>query len=406
MDSAKQSPASASAHARLVLAFNAGSSSIKLALFTIDGAREVARGSLDLQRSPLELVLSHGGRRETVLLDAPITDSMQEVVQALLAALESHDALGALAAAAHRVVHGGRRFARPVMLDAPTLDEIDALTPLAPLHQPRSVRLMRAVRAMRPGLRQTASFDTAFHATQDALLRRFALPRQLHDEGVLRYGFHGLSYAWIARTLQRDEPAVAAGRVVALHLGHGASLCAMHGGRSVDSSMGFSTLDGVPMGTRCGALDPGVLLYLLKERRTSLEEVEDMLYHRSGLLGVSGLSGDLRELKAAADGNEHAAQALALFAARCAGEVGRLAASLQGLDGLVFTAGIGEHDAGMRAAIAARLGWLGVLLDRSSNERHARRIDAAGSRIAVFVIPADEEQVIATDAIRLLDEPA
>jgi len=404
MDSAKQSPAPD--HARLVLALNAGSSSIKLALFAMAGAREVARGSLDLQASPLALALSHGRQRETVPLDAPVTESLQEVVHALVEALESHAALGDLAIAAHRVVHGGRRFVQPVLLDGSTLDEIDALTPLAPLHQPQSVRLMRAVRAMRPELPQSASFDTAFHATQDPLLRRFALPRRFHDEGVLRYGFHGLSYAWIARMLERDDPAIAAGRVVALHLGNGASLCAMHGGRSVDSSMGFSTLDGVPMGTRCGALDAGVLLYLLKRPGTSVDAVEDMLYHRSGLLGVSGLSGDVRKLEEAAATNAHAAEALALFATRCAGEVGRLAASLQGLDALVFTAGIGEHDAAMRAAIAGRLEWLGVVLDPGSNARHARRIDAAGSRVPVLVIAADEEQVIAADAIRLLDEPA
>ncbi|HEY9026356.1 MAG TPA: acetate/propionate family kinase [Burkholderiaceae bacterium] len=389
--------------ARLILALNAGSSSIKLALFTIDDVREIARGSLELQDDRHVLALSLRGQRATLPLDAPDTESMQEVARALFAALESHEALGALATAAHRVVHGGRRFVGPVRVDAATLDEIDALTPLAPLHQPRSVRLMRAIRAMRPDLPQTASFDTAFHATQDPLLRRFALPRQLHDDGVLRYGFHGLSYTWIARVLARDEPSVAAGRVVALHLGNGASLCAMLGGRSVDSSMGFSTLDGVPMGTRCGALDPGVPLYLMKERGMSVDAVEDLLYHRSGLLGVSGLSSDVRQLAAAADANQHAAQALALFAMRCAGEVGRLAASLQGLDALVFTAGIGEHDAGMRAAIARRLGWLGVALDASTNARHARRIDAAGSRVPVFVIPADEEQVIATDAVALLE---
>jgi len=403
MDSAKPSPDPAKP--RLVLVLNAGSSSIKLALFTLAGAREVARGSLDLRAGPLVLVLAHGDRREVLPIDAPLTDSLQEVVQALLALLESRVAPGGLAAAAHRVVHGGLRFALPVRLDAPTLEAIDALTPLAPLHQPQSVRLMRAVQALRPGLPQTASFDTAFHATQDRLLRRFALPRRLHDEGIQRYGFHGLSYAWIARALRREQPAIAAGRVVALHLGQGASLCAMHGGLSVDSSMGFSTLDGVPMGTRCGALDPGVLLYLLEQRGMSVDAVEDMLYHRSGLLGVSDLSGDARTLGEAAATNAHAAEALALFALRCAGEVARLAASLQGLDALVFTAGIGEHDAGMRAAIAARLEWLGVALDPSSNQRHAFRIDAPGSRIPVFVIPADEEQVIATDAVALLDEP-
>ena len=277
-----------------------------------------------------------------------------------------------------------------------------ALTPLAPLHQPHGVRLMRALRARRPALPQTASFDTAFHATQAPLVRRFALPRALHDEGVLRYGFHGLSYAYLARELARTAPEVAAGRVVALHLGSGASLCGMRDGRSVDSSMGFSTLDGVPMGTRCGALDPGVVLYLLQQRGMTPAAVEDLLYHRSGLLGVSGSSADARALEAESSTSAAAAEALALFACRCAGEAGRLAVSLQGLDALVFTAGIGEHDARLRAAIAAPLSFLGVALDPARNERHARRIDADGSRVAVFVIPTNEEQVIAADAIALL----
>ncbi|HEY8976934.1 MAG TPA: acetate/propionate family kinase [Burkholderiaceae bacterium] len=396
MDAGAESPD------RCVLALNAGSSSLKLALFSTNGAREIARGALDLQATRLELVLSRQGRREALPLAAPVTDSLQEVVDALLQALESHHALGNLAVVAHRVVHGGRRFTAAVAVDPATLEEIDALTPLAPLHQPHSVRLMRAIHALRPDLPQTASFDTAFHARQDPLPRRFALPRRLHDEGVLRYGFHGLSYDYIARTLAATEPDVAAGRVIALHLGNGASLCALRAGRSVDTSMGFSTLDGVPMGTRCGALDAGVVLYLLKQRGWSVDAVEDMLYHHSGLLGVSVVSGDLRKVEAAACADANAAEALALFALRCAGEVGRLASSLQGVDALVFTAGIGEHDARMRAAIVERLGWLGIALDAASNGRHARRMEAAGSRVPVFVIPTDEEQVIASDALALL----
>jgi len=386
----------------LVLVFNAGSSTIKLALYGVSSRRELARGLVDLQRSPLRLVLLRDGSHEVRPLDAPVTDSLHEVIDALLVQLESHDALGGVVAVGHRVVHGGRRFDRAVRVDDETLDQIDALTFLAPLHQGHAIRLMRAIHALRPALPQTASFDTAFHATQDPLLRRFALPRALHDEGLMRYGFHGLSYAWIAGELARHAPATAAGRVVALHLGSGASLCAMRAGRSIDASMGFSTLDGVPMATRCGALDPGAILYLLQRRGMTPAEVEDLLYHHSGLLGVSGRSADVRTLEQDAAAWPAAAEALALLAARCAGEVGRLAASLQGVDALVFTAGIGEHDAALRAAICARLGWLGVAIDAQANERHARRIEASGGGVAVFVIPTDEESVIAGEALDLL----
>jgi len=400
--SAKASRRGSTSPAGLVLSLNAGSSTIKLALHDAASRRVVARGLVDLQDVPLRFTLRTDIAQETLPLDAPVTDSLQELIDALLEQLESHDALGGVVAVGHRVVHGGRRFDRAVRVDDETLEQIDALTPLAPLHQGHAVRLMRAVRALRPALPQTASFDTAFHATQDPLLRRFALPRALHDQGLMRYGFHGLSYAWIARELARRAPAVAAGRVVALHLGSGASLCAMRAGRSVDASMGFSTLDGVPMATRCGALDPGALLYLLRERGMTVAQVEDLLYHRSGLLGVSGRSADVRTLEQEAGTCPSAAEALALFCARCAGEVGRLAASLQGVEAMVFTAGIGEHDAAVRAAIAGRLGWLGVAIDAQANERHAERIDAPGSRVAVFVLPTDEESVIAGEALDLL----
>lgn len=390
---------------RLFLTLNAGSSSIKLALFDLaDGAREIGRGALDLQQKPLVLTLAIEGRTDVLAIDAPVTESLREVVDAFLAQLEARHTLGALAGVGHRVVHGGREFHAAVRIDDRTLAAIEALTPLAPLHQPHCVRLMRAVHALRPDLVQTASFDTAFHATQPELVRRFAIPRALHDEGIQRYGFHGLSYSYIARELARREPSLAAARVAALHLGSGASICAMVAGRSVDTSMGFSTLDGVPMGTRCGALDAGVVLHLQQSRGLTVAQVEDLLYHRSGLLGVSGLSADARTLEASSSGA--AREALDLFALRCAGEVARLAASMQGLDAIVFTAGIGEHDATMRAAISERLAWLGLALDDAHNRRHAARISRAGSRIAAFVIPTDEERVIADEALPLLRRPA
>ncbi|MBS4685595.1 acetate/propionate family kinase, partial [Klebsiella pneumoniae] len=296
-------------------------------------------------------------------------------------------------------VHGGLHLSRPVLLDPAIEATLEALAPLAPLHQLQNLRLIRAIERLRPGLPQTATFDTAFHATQDALARRFALPRKLHDEGVLRYGFHGISYSYIADELRRRGLPEARGNVVVAHLGNGASLCALQNGRSVDASTGFSTLEGVPMGTRCGSLDAGVLLYLLQQGMTPAA-LEDLLYHQSGLLGVSGMSADVRTLQQS--DAPPAREALELFALRCAGEAARLATTLGGMDALVFTAGIGEHDARMRAAICRRLDWLGIRLDPSANEQHLECISGETSRLRVLVIPTNEEQVIADDAARLL----
>ena len=387
----------------MLLALNAGSSSIKLGLFDVtDGsAVQLGRGALDLQSPALALQLVIGEKHSEVPLLAPRSETLDEVVDAMLAALEETGALVGLRAAAHRVVHGGNHYNAAAVVDDAMLATLETLTPLAPLHEPQSLRLIHALCRLRPTLTQTASFDTAFHAHQDPLARRIALPRALHDEGVQRYGFHGLSYAFIARQLAAQAPALARGRVVAAHLGSGASLCGMLDGRSVDTSMGFSALDGVPMGTRCGALDPGVMLYLMEQRGKSARELEDLLYRQSGLLGVSGISADVRVLRASDD--PHAREALALFAFRCAGETARLAASLGGLDALVFTGGIGEHDAAMRRAIAARLGWLGVELDEAANARHAACVSTPQSRVAVFVIGTNEEQTMADEALRLLD---
>ncbi|PZP31605.1 MAG: acetate/propionate family kinase [Roseateles depolymerans] len=393
---------SAPLDAGLWLALNAGSSSIKLAIYRLSHHEltPVARGHVDLRRQPLRLLLAHGEQHSELPLEAPVTESLDEVLEALLAQLEAHESLGELAGAGHRVVHGGLHFTGPARVDDAVLAELEALVPLAPLHQGHSLKLVRALRRQRPALAQTVSFDTAFHTSQSDLVRRFALPRALHDQGVRRYGFHGLSYSYIAAELARRHPQLASGRVVAAHLGSGASLCAMQGGRSVDSSMGFSTLDGVPMATRSGALDAGVVLYLQRAQGLSTAEVEDLLYHRSGLLGVSGLSADIRTLEASPE--PAAREALELFALRCAGEVGRLATSLQGLDALVFTAGIGEHDARLRAMVCSRLAWLGLELDEAANLAHAERISREDSGVAVHVIPTDEERVIAEQARALL----
>ncbi len=304
------------------------------------------------------------------------------------------------AAVGHRVVHGGTAFAGPVRVDAAVLSELQALCPLAPLHQPHNLAAIRAIAALAPSLPQVACFDTAFHRTQPTVAQRFALPRALHDDGVRRYGFHGLSYDYIASALRARAPAVSSGRVIAAHLGAGASLCAMLSGKSVGTTMGFTALDGLPMGTRCGALDPGVILYLLRERGMDADRIEDLLYHQSGVLGVSGLSSDMRELLASQD--MRAGEAVELFVYRIAREIGSLAASLGGLDGLVFTGGIGEHAAEIRRRVGDWSRWLGIILDPNANARGDERISAPESRVSVWVIPTDEEQTIARQTIAVL----
>jgi len=389
-----------------LLTFNPGSSSIKLGLFSLatDAPLAIGRGTVDLRHAPPTLHLAEGGRAADIPLRAAATDDLHEVIDETLGWVSRHFALNELTAVGHRVVHGGDRFAGPAAITDETLAAIEALVPLAPLHQPQSVRLVRAVRHLRPGLPQTASFDTAFHRSQSDLVRRFALPRALFDAGVKRYGFHGLSFKFIAARLSRLAPEVAAGRVVVAHLGSGASLCGLHAGVSRETSMGFSTLDGIPMATRCGALDPGVIIHLVKQRGMSIEAVEDLLYHRSGLLGVSGLSADTRELLASPE--PAAREALELFAFRIAREVAATANTLGGIDGLVFTAGIGEHQPDIRAAVCERLAWLGAAILPDANARNAMRIDADGSRIAVLVVPTDEEQVIAEEAHAVLQARA
>ena len=311
-----------------------------------------------------------------------------------------HFSAGAFAGVGHRVVHGGDRFAGPELVTETTLREIEALVPLAPMHQSQSIRLMRAISLVRGDVRQTASFDTAFHRSQSDLIRRFALPRALFDQGIKHYGFHGLSYKFIAEQLSRIAPDLVKGRVIIAHLGSGASLCGIENGQSRDTSMSFSTLDGIPMATRCGALDPGVLIHLVKERGLSIDAVEDILYHHSGLLGVSGISGDSRSLI----GNKEvgARDALALFTLRTAREMAAIATTLGGLDGIVFTAGIGEHQPQIRWAICNHLAWLGVKIDMAANARHATRIATNDSTIEVMVVPTDEEQVIADEAYSCL----
>jgi len=387
---------------KTLLTFNAGSSTVKIGLFTLRAGDPVrlARGVIDFRHDPLTLRLSEGEQRIEDALDARPDADMSGILSKTVAVLGRHFDLGKITAVGHRVVHGGDRFTGPVRLDRENIAAIEALTVLAPLHQPQSLRLIRAIGSVLPDLPQVASFDTAFHRTNDALVRRFAIPRALHDRGIKRYGFHGLSYKFIAGELARLAPEKAGGKVVVAHLGSGASLCGLEKGSSRDTSMGFSTLDGIPMATRCGALDPGVVLHLLGQKGLALREMEDLLYHKSGLLGVSGISADSRDLLES-DAPE-AKEAIDLFALRIAGEIARLAATLGGLDAVVFTAGVGENQPKVRAGICGRLGWLGLDLDPIANAANAVLIGTPESRMAAFVIPTDEEQVIAEETVSLL----
>jgi acetate kinase len=388
---------------RLLVTFNAGSSSVKIGLFALEpsGPRRVGKGLIDFRRTPLTFHLVEGPDVFDVELRARPGEELDEVLSEAFGWLSRHFDVARFAAAGHRVVHGGDVFAGAAAVDDATLAEMERLAVLAPLHQPQSLRLIRAISRLRPDLPQTASFDTAFHRTNADLVRRFAIPREMHDAGIKRYGFHGLSYKFIAGELARRAPARADGKVIVAHLGSGASLCALDAGQSRDTSMGFSTLDGVPMATRCGALDVGVPLHLMRQDGRSLDQVEDILYHRSGLLGVSGISADSRELLASA--RPEAREAIDLFAFRIAGEAARLAATLGGFETLVFTAGVGENQPQVRDAVASRLAWLGASIDAASNEANAAIISSSDSRVSIHVIATDEEQVIADEAVAILD---
>jgi acetate kinase len=305
-----------------------------------------------------------------------------------------------LVAVGHRVVHGGTAYAAPVRIDAAALDMLAELVPLAPLHQPHNLLPIRVIAERQPDLPQVACFDTAFHRTAPPLAQAFALPPSVTERGVRRYGFHGLSYEYIASVLPRHDARAAAGKTVVLHLGNGASMCAMSGGKSVATTMGFTALDGLPMGTRSGSLDPGVVLYLMQELQMGPEAIESLLYRESGLLGVSGVSSDMRELLESAD--PRARFAIDLFVYRIGCELGALAAALGGLDAIVFTAGIGEHAVAVREAVCRRAAWLGVDLDVQANAMGGPRISTASSRVTAWVIPTNEELMIARHTLSLV----
>jgi acetate kinase len=340
--------------AKDILCLNAGSSSLKFALFEIgaDGALALAlSGAIEGIGTQPRLHAADAAGRELVrrVWDDGAALTHESFLSDVIGWVEENRGADRILGAGHRIVHGGAAFIRPVLIDDRVLAGLDRLVPLAPLHQPHNLAVIRALQAIRPDLPQVGCFDTAFHAHMPQVAAQFALPLEFAAEGIRRYGFHGLSYEYIAGQLPRVAPEIAAGKVVIAHLGNGASLCAIAGGESVDTTMSFTPLDGLPMGTRCGALDPGVVLYLLRQRHMDAAAVEDLLYRRSGLLGLSGVSSDMAVLLASTA--KQAAAAIDLFVYRVLRELGALAAALGGLDGLVFTAGIGEHAAVIRERI-------------------------------------------------------
>jgi acetate kinase len=387
-----------------VLTVNAGSSSLKFSLYRIGGDGEpmpALEGEIEGIGTEPHMKAKDAQGQE--LVDRRWQDGDMDHA-AFLGVLGDwlRGQLGdaRLAGVGHRVVHGGTEFAAPVRIDDAVLARLEKLCPLAPLHQPHNLAGIRALAARQPDLPQVACFDTAFHRAHPELADWFALPRRFHDDGIRRYGFHGLSYEYIARALPATAPELAEARVVVAHLGSGASMCAMQAGRSIDSTMSFTALDGLPMGTRCGALDPGVVLHLLRAYGMDADAIEAMLYHDCGLKGVSGISNDMRDLLASDD--PRAGQAVDLFVWHISRALGALSATLGGLDALVFTAGIGERSPEIRQKICALAGWLGIALDEAANRAGGPRISSAVSKVAVFAIPTDEEQMIARHTLAVL----
>ena len=387
----------------LILTFNTGSSTVKIGSFEYDGAslHKSAKAGIDFAASPLRFHMERGHERLDLELQSGASADIVSVLREVFDKLSSHIDLSRIKAIGHRVVHGGDDFADAAVIDEQSIQAIDALSAYAPLHQPKSLALIQAIRQLFPEIPQTASFDTAFHRSMSDTVRRFAIPREMHDQGIKRYGFHGLSYKSIAHQFTGLEPVLSKDKIVVAHLGSGASLCALDNGKSVDTSMSFSTLDGIPMATRCGNIDAGVLLHLLSQKDVSTDALTDMLYHRSGLLGLSGISGDSRALLASTA--PQAREAIEVFTLRIAGEICRLAATLGGLDAVIFTAGIGEHQPAIRASICKKLQWLGVELDEAANEANEFRISAQSSCISAFMLATDEERVIAAETLQILN---
>ena len=389
-----------------LLILNSGSSSVKLTVFRVEPRGEQIAPLFSGQLTgigtdaQLSVKAATGERMANESWAERDTGSVPALLPDLLAWVEAHlPADLPLLAAGHRVVHGGADLRHPAMITEHLLGELETLIPLAPLHQPQNLAAIKVLADSRSDLPQVACFDTAFHHTQPRTATTYAIPRHLTDAGIRRYGFHGLSYEYIARHLEEHLPQLASGRVVVAHLGNGSSLCALNRGASMDTSMGFSVLEGVPMGTRPGNLDPGILLYLMRKFEMDADALEHLLYHQSGLIGVSGVSNDMRVLLSRDD--ENSREAVDLFCIRTAKEICSLACSMGGIDALVFTAGIGEHSAEIRARICSHLKWVGIELNKDLNEDNAERISSPAS-LPVHVIPTNEELMIARHTVDLL----
>lgn len=382
-----------------IVVINAGSSSVKFALFATAPLDRIASGAITgIGSTPHFTARRRDGSKIEQRWDRKVSHS--DLLLHLLAWIEKELGPQRLLGAGHRIVHGGVTYSAPVLLSAEVLTDLHDTIPLAPLHEPHNLAPVVALAALHPQLPQVGCFDTAFHTTNSRISQLYALPHALADAGIHRYGFHGLSYEYIAAELPHHDARAAAGRCIVAHLGNGASLCALVAGKSVATSMGFSALDGLPMGTRCGAVDPGVLLYLLREKGLDVEGLTNLLYYDSGLLGLSGISSDMRELLASTEAR--ARDAVEVFVYRAAREIGSLLAAAGGLDALVFTAGIGERAAEIRARICAQLEWLGVRLDATANAANATQISAPDSAVSVWVIPTDEELMIARHTAALI----
>lgn len=390
-----------------ILVVNAGSSSLKFQIFTVAdaGLTHWLRGQLDGIGGRPRLRAADGEGR--VLIDQAFgRDEVPDLPTAIGRTRDWLETLHGfrLVAIGHRVVHGGPDHAAPTLIDHALLDRLADYVELAPLHQPNNLLPIRMAMEIAPDVPQVACFDTAFHRGHPPQAETYALPLSFREAGIRRYGFHGLSYEYVAGRMREIAPDRAAGRMIIAHLGSGASMCALRDGRSVESTMGFTALEGLPMGTRPGQLDPGIVLHLIMQRGMSPEAVSYLLYHDAGLKGLSGISGDMRDLHESAD--PAAAFAIDHFVHRCALNVGSLAMALGGLDAVVFTAGIGEHDADIRARIVDRIAWLGAAIDPAANAAHAQRISTAASPIAIHVVPTDEELMIARHTFRLISESA
>jgi acetate kinase len=387
-----------------IAVLNAGSSSVKFSLFLARGGElePEVRGQVEgISTSPHFVAKGPDGATVAEKSWGEGTRLGHDgALDHLIAFLRSELGEHRLVGVGHRVVHGGLDYAEPVRIDAGVVAALGELVPLAPLHQPHNLAPIRRLLDRAPELPQVACFDTAFHRTNPELAQRFALPGELHQAGVRRYGFHGLSYEYIASVLPRVDPKAAAGRTVVLHLGNGASMCALEAGRSIASTMGFTAVEGLPMGTRSGSLDPGVILYLMDHRGMDARAVEALIYNQSGLLGVSGVSSDMRALLAS--GDPRAKLAVDLYCYRIRRELGSLAAALGGLDAIVFTAGIGENSAAIRERVCGDAAWLGVEVDPAANAAGGPRISTAGARASAWSIPTNEELMIARHTRRML----